>query len=264
MSNFLYFLPETLAPIQWKKVPSAVQSVLSDPSIDSGRISGAGPTGLPGAILSAQRPKSGKQARVAYEPKEQTWRKVAAQNGSHVEYWVGYWNSERPKPDDLRRNRMTDGHDLELADGNHWQIPAVHANFNTLPESFSVTETGEVEIKTSAGYEEIQSEAEKWHEIYHEAIANDSLSIDKAEWFRFACKLLSINYQVGIHECSMLDLFHTSWDLIFSVLNCAADIPALSAERDAQNKKKDTPPDGTEVSPGVEDSTPAINQPAPT
>lgn len=267
MSNFLYFLPDLKnAPIKWEKIPAPIRAILVEPTFDSCRVSGAGPTGHPGVILAAGRAKSGKQAKVNYHGEKQTWRKVsiALENGAEPSsYWLGFWNDDRPTPDDLSRSRITDGHAEPLADGNEWTLPAVHANWNTLPESFDIDDSGEVIVKVCSGYEEIQAEAEKWHEMM---MSEELIEFDRPDWFRFACKLLAINYQAGPHECVALDLFRTTGDIMYAVILCACDNPALQAEREARAKKKaeDTPPDGIEASPGEEGSTPSTLQPMPT
>lgn len=231
MAGFLYYFPGG-------KSRSEVQPRLDKLSHLAGqgfseRVVEHGPAGTSGLVLSPIPLDEGRQAKCGYHPDSQTWHSAG-------DYWIGYETAAKPGPVDLQRFRAPVGYPVDLADGNQWVVPQIHAPHSTLPQTFRLNGNGEVYFDTVAGYEQlIRDTAER-----HDAIMVGGGVIQDARSAVYCVDVLNVNYRVGMVECSgdVLDLFRR--DQMMMVQWCAIGGPESVAEVDAQ-KKTGTPPDGT-------------------
>lgn len=211
------------------------------------------------AVEPADR-ATGEPAQCAYVPDRQTWSRFAKSVGGPTDFWIGVDNLAKPRPVDLARVDGVAGWECRLADGNVWIIPAIKAGpWSAAPEQFTVEDDGTIRTAADPRYADLQAEAESWWEDCR--LKRDIRGSRSTEWYRFACRLLALNYRVDERICSqkVLGLFRTETDQMLSVLWCAFGGPAAVAELFAQQQKKTPetaiPPDGIAAPAGGAGST---------
>lgn len=113
MAGFLYFTSDT---------PKAALEHLGyafEAKPIQHEIVGAGPSGKRGIMLAGDSYKGSMQL-VGYHASKQTWRRVP---GVEADLWCGFYNDDRPTPDDCKRKKQLTGYWVELLDGKEWLIP---------------------------------------------------------------------------------------------------------------------------------------------
>ncbi len=169
-----------------------------------------------------------------YDPNTQNWVRISEK------VWLGYSKERALHPsaaDLLRRERSLDGHMVTLGDGHVWAIPTVRfLNGDTrLPRVLVVGKDGCVEYQIRAEYQPLVAAADK---IIDSAIRGGEPSTpEQLLWF--AAAALAVNYRVGVHELSALQLIDT--ENIRQIAEAALDGPALAQLMDELKKKEAEP-----------------------
>ena len=182
-----------------------------------------GPSGSSGALL-ALLPVSGETPTIGCYPERQTWRPVRSAPDADPRYWLGWFGDDPPRPDTLARDRLVSGEDHELGDGRVWHCPIIRRpNRSTnLPERWGVDETGRFVASVEPDYEAFWTLS---GEIFETAFG---LRDDSPAWaWQAAVRCLSLNYRVGPHEATALNLLSSA--LAPRVCHAAIDAAAIKA-----------------------------------
>jgi hypothetical protein len=167
-------------------------------------------------------------ANVAYQPDVQTWLKHPS--GA---FWVGYYNAKIPRPEDLERREIIDGHKVLMLDGSEWTIPLARdftGQGTQLTQAYGWGPDGE-EVKEIIP--KFRGFSERIGKIWKK-------TIDDNKYYEEDCKpvaieALQINYRIGQAELYLLGLLNTG--NIFDIVRAACDEPGL--EKWLEDKKKD-------------------------
>jgi len=243
--EFLYFIPNHRGGAA-DSLPQEIHDVWG--RNDKGdKYSGAsawtakGPGGLEGSIIMRGSPA----AHVGFEPNRQTWKKFGS-------LWIGLWSDYRPTPDDLKRcGEQTTGLGYyRLSDGNSWLLPTVSA----LPSYLGYDDDGQPsgEIVTRQ-YRHLQELGAQWFDKFVAAVdksdaktATDDSENPKEETpeenrsTTLRCETsdfvacLAINYRVGPHEVSLLEM-----PLPFDIQVATLVLSDFVLDRDVAKKKSD-------------------------
>lgn len=208
MSNgiFLYWLPgwekekatrgELLATPLASALRDALRSERTFQTLVSVHSVAKGPSGSSGSLVVCHHPAWPDAHRLGYYPEEQTWRDCGG-------FWLGYATDCKPGPDSLQRSDLVSGYDYELGDEQIWHAPIIRypAGNPNLPQTMAVDSSGQfVESVTD-------SMAWAWSlacDIWDRYMMGDGLQ--RPEMFSIAVNCLSLNYRLGVHECSVLGL----------------------------------------------------------
>lgn len=123
MAGFLYFrsgFTQTITPDRAKGL--GLEYAFTGGSIASCVVSKS-PAGGAGVVF-ADASRQGDRTP-GYHPDKQTWRKMPAVEGRD-ELWLGFWNDDRPTPEDLDRGNKSECLRAKLLDGNWWDIASTH------------------------------------------------------------------------------------------------------------------------------------------
>lgn len=116
--HFQYFLPDRRAVSLEDLLQRGLGYVFAPEEADAPRAMFTprgvvnGPGGQNGVIVSSS------DEQIGYYADKQTWAKEA-----EADYWVGYFNTNRPTPATLARGNIIPGETLLLDDGFAWEIP---------------------------------------------------------------------------------------------------------------------------------------------
>lgn len=177
---------------------------------------------------------------------------------------VGWDPESPPAPEELRRDEQLDGHEVELSDGRRWLVPVARypRGDTPLPRRMQwdgkAWGIGEVENRFKglwAGAERV------WARLM--AVAEDlgpsggEVTIEESS--NLAALALSLNYQVGPGELSLLGLLTTSSqeDVVLAVV----DYPSITSLIEESNSPGNS--DGPGCEPGPEVSFPDTPPPSP-
>ena len=160
------------------------------------------PTQARGCVCAVTPPKreSDRGLEAGYYKDRQTWTE-----GPDGKYWIGYYTSAKPGPDDLCRDEQIKGHATPMRDGAKWVVPAVRlAGGGTgLPQGLGLDAKRNVVIEDLPEYADIQTGADL---IF--AWANEERgALDWPEATRIVGRCLGLNYFVDEYECVALKLF---------------------------------------------------------
>lgn len=187
--------------------PKDLQELLSSTNV----FPNTGPGGNPGALICALPADGTVPTGVGLYPDDQEWKQVG-------EYWMGH--DGKTTPDALRRKTpLISGNEVELGDGNEWIAPVVRMpmdGLHNLPASFGVNCDGDMIQSILPDYVEAWEMAGDLLEWYF-----GKREMTLREQFDYAVRCLSLNYRVGPHECTELNLL-TSENLLF-ILGAAFD-----------------------------------------
>lgn len=184
-----------------------------------------GPDGKEGALFVLRFPGETLGAafaeRIKYMRTEQTW--TPCLDGR---VWMGYWNDEKPGPEDLARAGQRPGHMVRLSDGAEWCVPIIfpHAGGSVLPQSIALDASGELVAEDLPEYAELRAGADEVFEYYFRG-SDEGLPYLTA--LRTVGLAMSLNYYAGPWECSALRLFTT--DNV--MMGCRAIIDFATIER---------------------------------
>ena len=257
---FLYFLPGEPKPPDRERIAAAGLEYAFDDLAEmvAGTISGnGGPDGQAGVVIVAKRT----DGRVGYYPDAQTWRKIPGSDA-----WIGYVTDDRPKPADLLRSKVIDGHEVELGDGHRWLVPIASqateengeytGNVCALTVGLTRDTDGRwVRGEVAPKYRSLWNLAEPcWDALVRgvEGALRDSLPAQGEA----AVAVLSGNYRLSDTEVDLLGLLDdqnvteillalVDWPTVTELLKKTADTAAATSSTDA----------------GPPDSTPTMSQP---
>ena len=266
---FLYFIPDHPRGVVTRADMEALglAYALGEGDPDSRRLTGNGPEGRAGVVLTVPPPASaGPDARVdtLYEPGKQTWRK-----GPGGKYWVGHYNAKRPTPASVARPRMVEGEPTRFRDDREWLVPIARSivRGSTLPKEIVLGEDLQTwEQRELPEYLQLCADAEKVFDVIAGAQPDEAgdvkWSMDFAEAMRICVSALSVNYRVGPIEVSMLGMTN---DDVWAVLRAVCDVPMV--ERVMAERQKKSPAEAAGSSPtaaGSPGSSPATCPPSAT
>lgn len=198
-----------------------------------------GPTGRSGALF-AEGPLP-----PTYDPARQRWTEGYSprDRAEPLRYFVGITNGLQPMPDDLVREKIIDGYQPKLGDGNKWTVPLVLRvnpeaikqgrieHLVNLPQVMGM-DGGKLGFTVRSDQKGILAVARKAWANYE---SNKTQPIEEA--ILGAVELLATNYRIGLEEAALLELFDPTG--ISTVLSLAVDMPVLGkwgTEMAAQNE----------------------------
>jgi hypothetical protein len=263
MAGLLYFVPKAQAESPAMEA-SGLASVIGGLSRSTVQVFGF--EGVGDGLLIQPHPASlqGVKPDLRYRRDAQAWRECA-----DGKYWVG-WEIERsPRPCDLARKEMIDGHNVLLGDEQEWLIPVARLFWGgtALPQSLILGPGGKVVTEALPEFAGLSADAEKvWAKFSAERLAQgdegpqeDAPSLTVDEGFRIAVAALSLNYAIGPNEVAALRLLTTA--NYREILQALIDVPTLvrvSLEMAEASKKNGsvTIPAGSSSGHGAADSLP--------
>jgi hypothetical protein len=242
MSSFLYYIPK-LAGLNDEGLKRAGLFERIGPSRDVTPSQIQGPDKGRG-ILFRDAAGGPFRERLLFNADAQVWRREVIRDHKILTpeeppaYWVGFWKSNPPGPENLRRyaaEEMFEGYETELGDGRKWVVPRgrifdkAAMGFQTpWPSKFGFDDDGNLTRSISQNFRE------------HEEILK--LSIAASEPMRtddfdlLAARILGINYRISENEVIALNLLdtHTSRQTIHAYLDYFAILEQLEAEKKSQ------------------------------
>lgn len=223
MSQFLYFISDKSGVADRKLIESSGLGYALSDNFHSREVY-SGPGGH-GGILVGESEKG-----LSYQPDEQTWQ--SAHPGIHI----GYWNDQKPTPEDLERPKLLNGKKLELDDGNQWAIPFVRRyesidqalqHICVLPQKMDFQDGQWVAGSVVDQYKRLWDIAtEVWDLMLAAASGGDTQLSTEAN---FAVEVLGFNYRIGPYEAAMLGLFLTDGRSVGSVMKTITDLDTFTA-----------------------------------
>lgn len=167
-----------------------------------------------------------------YDPSAQTWQQIGG------DLYIGY--SNLPKASELIRNRIIDGHDVILGDGDVWRIPVARlVNGDTmLPQVLRKSNDGKVVFEIAERYKKLYDFADNFWRIRMEAAVVNAAEIELTfeDIFSSCAEILSINYMVSETEISIMGLITT--ENIRDFMDAVIDIPSLNLLIESYKKKR--------------------------
>ena len=255
MSAPMYFLPgmqrEQLCPSGGKLVQSFIRDrglaeVFRDvTSGDQVALSNlpAGPGGKPGCLVVALPADSSRRFCCAYAEDDQRWEQ--ASDG----LWIGIEKKEPPRPEDLQRQKVHAGYEIDLADGGSWLVPVIRRpqgvaeragiRATELPRNLRWDAEGVLQETLKPSYRVYWDAAGEVAEHFFDGDGINSAPVDMTEdWaMRQALLFLSLNYRVWMPEQNMLGFLDS--ENFATVLGIAIDMPqALLLIREWNAEKK--------------------------
>lgn len=248
MAPPIYFIPRTtkekFRPGGGKLATDALascrlDSVLADVPVGRMMISDLhkpGPGGEHGMLLRAEPAGGGMSDRFDFLPDQQSWRGVV-DPGDHSRqlYWIGIDNLQPPKPADLQRLKMLDGHVIKLADGQLWQAPMVrrpptidggHPHVTTFPCKVEFG-FGTSQRLIADDYVAMWDRSGRVFDILW---GGDALRQDEGSLLdMFSLECLSLNYRVGPYEANALGVLDTL--AVTAVVNAAIGITFFEEQK---------------------------------
>lgn len=220
MSGLLYFVPgETRPLLRGGELDAVGLAGVLRGAVPEFRQS-AGPEGAGPGLLVATR-----GARCAIEAGAQLW-----QPRLDGRAWTGLWLEARPGPAEIERADAVGGHEVELADGNRWLVPAARC----FPEGTQLPETlvlgpGGLVRRVTARYAGLWEDACRVWDLGGE--------LPQDELWRICVRALGVNYRLGPDEANLLEIV-TSANLpaMAGALVDAPTIAAAAADLDAAKK----------------------------
>lgn len=243
--NFLYFLPVSRDGLKPPAVVAhGLHDVLRDRMTETdlsglGRVAVAsvtnGPGGQMGTLLQCLSDTTDDETEpvaVGYFPNQQTWQQTG-------KYWTGYVTGQLPTATELRRDKFISGVDVTLENGDVYECPTIRLmhDGSNLPDVWKLVD-GKFKSITKPDWNWAW---ELSGDIWDSFVANGSVNNEQA--FEWCVKLVGINYRVGPHEASILELFGSS--TMASVLQSAIGGKLLEHYADQQKKSEPAPTETT-------------------
>jgi hypothetical protein len=188
-----------------------------------------GPGGVPGMLIASNDVPA---TRLRCTEAEQTWSKRYGFTSL-----VGTWNDALPTAEELRRETVLNGGDVQLLDGSSWHVPTLRAwrdGDNLLEYDIRLprvlqqcADTGRwLVTKVVPQYAQLWDAsiniAEK---LLGQLRDQDSAALDYSDLFDFAVALLAVNYRVDASILSHLGVLQP--DLAAQIARHALDWPTL-------------------------------------
>ena len=229
MSGFLYFIPMLQSASKEDISKAGLNPVFGSSSFDF-RSTSIGPTKKAGAIIviKSSNPEA-KAPQVGYFPEKQDWQESISKK-----FWLGKEKVNPPKPIDLQRKEIINGHLTRLEDGNEWLVPAarIFPQGTTLPQSLILGPNGELVKEVLPRFAQLGNKAERiWNETKRQIgwlkDGETSEPIDEKEEWDIAISALAVNYKIGQDEVSFLRLLTT--ENMLAILHALIDFPTIMA-----------------------------------
>ena len=190
-----------------------------------------------------------------YREADQTWRECAA--GA---FCIGYTTANPPGPSDLARDRIVNGHNVELEDGNLWKVPLARSydGDSRLPKAVCMDAQGSVTSEVMPKYSGVCALAEEIFNSIQENDGNVKMPSNEA-WVEASAQILSVNYRIDKWGITVLGLLST-YNLA-SIVEALVDVPTFleifeqenALEKKSPDSESSTTTDGSEE---IEESTP--------
>lgn len=216
-----------------------------DIDITQGSIESGGPNNGKCVIFSA-----GQANKCRYKPAAQSWQK--SNNGK---FWLGVYNDDRPRPEELAVSVQLAGHWVKLEDGNKWLVPVARqiVGGSALPKSLVLGANGEVVEKQLPKYAGFWSRVEKlWNDflVTNKMEKDGKIQLTMAQRMQLAAEALGFNYRIGIDEINMLSMLTTQnmskiEAAIIDIETAVLIMKELNKKKDAQIKDGSTTSSGS-------------------
>ncbi|HEY4760948.1 MAG TPA: hypothetical protein VIH42_10250 [Thermoguttaceae bacterium] len=195
-------------------------------------LTGAGPGGASGCLLTALPPIGEAPVRLHYAPEFQTWSKFG-------EIWVGIDKEYPPTAADLIRKKTFEGYRIEIA-GQEWSVPVIRdpEGATGLPRAWSFDDGGQVTERIKDIYQDLWRKFERATWLFYDPAGPWPLCMELNEAVDLCLETLSINYRLGRIEQNLLGLVDSeNW---FVILAAAVDEPTYREVYEAVTKEKKT------------------------
>ena len=219
--------------------------------------------GTSGTILYPVALNGSRPRTAGYNPHQQRWQRAG-------NVYIGIDTERPPTPDDLKRPRLTSGYDRELADGQIWHCPVIRQP-GEFPDNCNLSMTLGVDADGNFQQHVVAEQHWAWAisgEIW-DVCFDKKKSPSTARVFEICVMVLSLNYRLGPHEASMLQILRT--EDVHAVWGSAINRPLIeefieqyrTEAGDAVEKKSgDSRPTSVNSSLGEKAPTPNTDQPA--
>ncbi|HET6428642.1 MAG TPA: hypothetical protein VFJ30_09550 [Phycisphaerae bacterium] len=199
-------------------------------------LSGAGPGGHSGTILCALPADQRAPTRLGYYPDFQTWTEVTLEGPEAAgrplpaagrSLFVGLDNEHPPGPGCLARKRQIPGYDVELGDGRPWTVPVIRdpKDASRLPSRWTYGPGRKARTTLRAEYRAVWESWGPVVQFFFDPTGSPDLAMGIQEAMDRCLRVLALNYRVGPHEQSLLDLVGPdTWDVI---LAASVDLPGF-------------------------------------
>lgn len=237
MAGFLYFIPTQKPLLEVQDfIDAGLRHALADNGVSS--VQGGGPGEEPGRLVRADRRSGEGQAKMRYDAVKQTWKKAPS-----GKYWVGFWNDDRPTPEDLARPQVYGSESVQADDGNQWIIPRIIAPVpgrqSSLPMKLALGEDGKSFITRSMpAYVPITEQARQY---FAQWSRTGPASMDDIDLIRLAISALAINYRIDEFEAlNVLGLISTevAAQILLITIDAKAVLDAVQAQQAAEQSEQ--------------------------
>jgi len=234
MAGLLYYIPERahaeLGDAAELGLQYAFERDLSPRSVRAN-----GPDGGQGVVIvdSTRVPKAG------HYPEEQTWLKIP---GNPVGAWVGRYNDEPVRPEDVARDEQLPGHLVQLLDGQEWLAPVGRGlaetdsgewlYYDAVPRRMALDPEGNwSDGEIVERYRPLWAIVTEWWDRTG-ALGKDDFeeTFDIPRLADVAAEVLAVNYRLNRAEVWLLGLFDRLARLPEAVLDITIDMPTIKEQ----------------------------------
>jgi len=192
-----------------------------------------GPGDKSGTIICYHDSQNAVPPRFGYFADQQTWH--AVDDGSLL--WIGLDKDHPPKPEDMQRAKVFRGYEMELGDGNTWQIPLIRrpTDLSTALPQTQYIERGKLVQSLKAAYRTYWEHSE---EVADGFLAGKEFTVVRAH--ELAIEALSLNYRFGHNEQRLLGIVDS--ENYIALLSFTIDLPHVNAVSEFQKKTEPASP----------------------
>jgi hypothetical protein len=260
--QFLYYRPGHNRSVSFDDIKHWGLEYAFDKAPVSGQCQGGTPDGGSGQVFIGQR-TNGEVPLVNME--KQTWRKLPGDRmGAPV--YVGFWNENKPTPEELVRPAILSGYQYTLADGHQWNVPLVRrygddGHSCALPRMLDFDDEGKpIDGEVVSKYRGLWDLTKP---IVDDLLATYELGelpevpLTQKQAVEIAVSLLQVNYRVSLPEMVLLEALPND-STVSGLCSCACDWPELIRRLevpgdDDESKKNLSADDGVSTKSGDED-----------
>ena len=199
-----------------------------------------------------------------YVPENQVWTAPAVPDGQ-TQWWLGWWDGQKPGEEDLRRPNPVDGYTVTLADGDEWLIPPVRrwdGSPGTIPCTLTLGPDGEEQSRVRPEYRDLFEETEEFADAYYETLKawEDGEREQEVQIPRMGLhiivRVLNINYRVCREEVNALGLISSAnrMNVSVSIIDVPAYIQMMAdVDEKPEAKKKGSSSEGSDATTAGDD-----------
>jgi hypothetical protein len=221
--EFIYAIDGISAASKKKLIDVGLDSVLVSPQTRGNLKNGPGGCGC--LLLTNSR----ESKKLQYKPEEQTWRK-----SNNKKFYIGFYNDEKPTPQELAREEQIDGHYITDLDGNKWLIPCarVFPKGTKLPQALILSPGGKVIRESLDIFVQFSNRAEDlWHDFQIDLgwISGEKILTNEDQW-KLAAEAIGFNYRMGPDEINALKIFISEKNMtqiIYAIVDAQTVLVAL-------------------------------------